>query len=157
MDEPRFLINGTEYPVPSRASLTLDEHVIFHEWTGMHLEEIDDTPVNALMIGAFMQIAYLRANVDTPPHVARRLVGGSNFEEALSAMAASEEEADPSPPEQGQSVNEPPALPESRSSSPPTSGTDSTTPSATPANGQPDSGQPASATLPTLAPETWVA
>ncbi len=157
MDEPRFLINGTEYPVPSRASLTLDEHVIFHEWTGMHLEEIDDTPVNALMIGAFMQVAYQRANPDVSSALARKLVGGSNFEEALSAMSAAELEAEPDPPEPSLSVNEQHAKPESRSSSPPISGTDSTTPSGTPTNGRQDSGQPASAMPATLAPETWVA
>ncbi len=150
MDEPCFVIGGESYPVPTRESLDLDEHVIFYEWTGVDLETIDDTPVNGRMIGAFMQMAYMRANPGVSPQLARKLIGKSNFEAAIAAFAASEQEDDASPPEQRQSGDGQPGSPVSRSFSQPTSGTDSTTSSDPPANGHPDSGVLQSATSATF-------
>ncbi len=145
MNEPRFRIDGADYPVPGRASLNLDEHVIFHEWTNLTLEEIDDTPINALMIGAFMQIAYLRANPDMSPQLARKMIGKANLEEALSAMAAAEQEDDPVPLEQTPSAPEPNASPGNSGSSPSISGEGSTTRSDPPASPPSFGGTPPSA------------
>ncbi len=141
MPDPRFVIGGTEYPVPTRSSLDLDEHVIFYDWTGMHLEGIDEVQVNALMIGAFMQIAYLRANPDVSPSTARKIVGKSNYEAALAALTEEDEE---SPPAQSLSEKEPPARPENSVGSPSISGPDSTTLSDLPANGHSSGGAPVS-------------
>ncbi len=144
-DEPYFLIGGDHYAIPTRESLTLDEHVVFFEWTGVDLETIDDTPVNSRMIGAFMQMAYQRANPDVPSQLARRLIGKSNFEQAVAAFAAAEVD-DASPPEQSATGQGPPESPEDSVSSQPTSGTDSMSSSDTPMSDPTNGGQPPSGT-----------
>ncbi len=136
MPEPKFVIDGTEYPVPTRPSLNLDERVIFHEWTGISLEDLDDVPVTDLMLGAFMQMAFMRGNPDVSGVVARKIIGKTNFEEAMAVLiAAAADEDDASPPELPKSEREPSGSPPSSGSSPSTSGVGSTTPSATPGNG----------------------
>ncbi len=156
-DEPYFLIGDDKFAIPARESLTLDEHVVFFEWTGVDLESIDDTPVNSRMIGAFMQMAYQRANPDVPSQLARRLIGKANFEQAVSAFAAAEQEDDVSPPEQRQSGDGQSGSPGNSASSQPTSGTDSTTSSDPPAEDQPNTGIPRSATSATFDHLTSVA
>ncbi len=145
MDGPRFVIDGTEYPVPSRPSLNLDERVIFYEWTGLSLESIDDVPITDLMVGAFMQMAYMRGNPDVSAIVARKIVGKTNYETALAALAESEQEADASPPELPKSEPEPSVSLENSGSSQSISGDDSTTSSGTPENARQGSGTPLSA------------
>ena len=140
MTTPVFVIDGTEYPVPERPSLNLDERVIFYEWTGVSLETIDDTPINDLMVGAFMQMAFMRGNPDVSATVARRIIGKTNFESALAALVASEQEEDADPPELSASVNEQPVSLANSESSPSISGDDSTKSSDTQANGQHASG-----------------
>lgn len=150
-DDPYFLIGGDQYAIPTRESLTLDEHVVFFEWTGVDLETIDDTPVNSRMIGAFMQMAYQRANPDVPSQIARRLIGKSNFEQAVAAFAAAETEADDvGPPELSSTPPGPPGSPGNSGSSQPISGTGSTTRSDTPVNTQPNGGTPPSDTSATF-------
>ena len=145
MDGPRFVIDGTEYPVPSRPSLNLDERVIFYEWTGLSLESIDDVPITDLMVGAFMQMAYMRGNPDVSAIVARKIVGQTNYETALAALVESEQEADASPPELPKSEHDPSGSLENSGSSPSISGDGSTTFSGTQENARQASGTPLSA------------
>ncbi len=145
MPELKFVIDGTEYAVPERASLNLDERVIFYEWTGMSLEAVDDTPITDLMVGAFMQMAFMRGNPDVSSTVARRIIGKTNFEQALAALVAAEQEDDQVPLEQKPSGPEPSGSLESSGSSPSISGDGSMTSSDTRANGHSTSGTPLSA------------
>ncbi len=135
MAEPKFVIDGMEYAVPERPSLNLDERVIFHEWTGMSLEEIDDVPISDLMLGAFMQMAFMRGNPDVSGVVARKIIGKTNFEEAMAVLIAAAGEDDASPPELPKSEPEQSGSPPNSESSPSTSGVGSTTRSDTPGNG----------------------
>ncbi len=143
MEAPRFVINGTDYPIPQIDSFTIDECGIFHDWTNVHVEEIEDTPVNSMMIAAFMQIAYMRGNPGMVPAVAKRMVGQSNLVEAMGAFAETQED-DASPPELTKSEHEQSGSPPSSASSPSTSGDGSTTRSDTPADGQSSGGTPPS-------------
>ncbi len=148
--ELQFRIDGENYPVPTRESLNLDEHVLFYEWTGVDLESIDDQPVNARMIGAFMQMAYMRANPEVPSHLARRLIGKSNFESAMAAFAAADSEDDAGPPAPGSSESVQPGSAGSSGSPQGSSGTDSTMSSGQPTSRPVDSGQQPSATSATF-------
>jgi hypothetical protein len=142
-DEPRFLINGAEYEIPLFETFTIDECRVFYDWTKVHVEDVDETPVNSQMIAAFMQIAYMRGNPGIKEQTARSLVGASNFADALERFnAATEEDADP--PAQTPSEQKPNESPGAANDSPPSSGTDSTTPSDTPANVHSLGGSPAS-------------
>ncbi len=144
MDTPRFKIDGTEYPIPQIDSFTIDECGIFHEWTHVHVEEIEDTPVNSMMIAAFMQIAYMRGNPGMAAAVARKMVGQSNLVEAMGAFSLEQEE-DAVPLELPRSEPEQSGSPPSSGSSQSTSGDASTTRSATQANGQTSGGTQPSA------------
>ncbi len=143
MDTPTFRIDGTEYPIPQIDSFTIDECGIFHDWTHVHVEEIEDMPVNSMMIAAFMQIAYQRGNPSMPPAVARKQVGQSNLVEAMGAFAETQED-DPVPLELPKSEPEQSASPPSSESSQSTSGDDSTTRSDTPVDDQKSGGTPPS-------------
>ncbi len=144
MDTPRFKIDGTEYPIPQIDSFTIDECGIFHDWTNVHVEEIQDTPVNSMMIAAFMQIAYMRGNPGMAPAVARKMVGQSNLVEAMGAFSLDQEE-DVRPPELPKSEHgHGESLPSSESS-PSTSGVGSMTRSETQENGQTSGGTQPSA------------
>ncbi len=138
-DTPRFVIDGTEYAIPGIDSFTIDECGIFHEWTHVHIEEIEATPVNSMMIAAFMQIAYMRGNPGMAPGIARKMIGQSNLVEAMGVFALDQEE-DARPPELPKSEPEPSGSPPNSESSPSISGVGSTTRSATQENGQTSGG-----------------
>ncbi len=143
-DAPRFVIDGASYPIPDRDSFSIGEYRIYHEWTGMHMEDIDDTRVNSFVVGAFMQVAYMRANPGINPQVAQQAVENSNYVEQIKELAKAEED-DVRPPELTKSEHDQSGSPHETRSSPSTSGDDSTTHSDGLASVRTDGGTPPSA------------
>lgn len=142
-----FKINGADYSTGDIGefitSWSIDECGIYHQWTGEFAENIAETSVNSLFIAACMQIAYQRGNPTMTTQAARKAVGESNLNEALTAFNdAAEQEEDARPPARRLSVIEQNGSPENTLASQRSSGTDTTEHSATPANAPQASGSP---------------
>ena len=134
MPDLTFKIDGHEYPTGDigefLGSFNIDECKIYHDWTGDYYENIGEAEVNGLMIAAFMQIAYMRQNPAVSAQAAQKLVGKSNFADALADFNAAAED-DASPPPQRQDANELTASPGNEPESKQSSGDGSTASSVT--------------------------
>ena len=91
----RFVIDATDYPVPSLDSLDTDEGQLLYDLSGLGVEDFvfadDDGEAAAELerklrnpgfIRALMQIAYQRGNPGIKPATARSVIGKSNLLEA---------------------------------------------------------------------------
>lgn len=142
-----FHIDGAEYPIPTLASLNMDEAVVFYEHNGYPVEDLWSTPDteeeaterlerlrHPAVVRTMLHVAYLRGNPEATRRHIDKVVGQVPLVMALSAfIGGDEEEADGRPLER---TSEP-----SRSSTgssldaPPPSGSSSETSSATPDSG----------------------
>lgn len=97
MDGIVFKIDGEEYPFDSADSLTMDEAIILHDYSGLTLDQLVDIEgFNPKVIAAFMHIAVLRRKPDLKQAQIRKLVGAVKIEDLEGAFE--EAEAEPGPP-----------------------------------------------------------
>lgn len=92
MTEPRFVIDGQEYPVPNLSNLTMGEALIVEDYSGLGLDELVDGGLKPSVIAALMHVAYTRENPDVPKRQVRELVEASNLMDAVARLEAEEEE-----------------------------------------------------------------
>ena len=102
MADAGFLIDGTQYDVPSLDSLNMDEAQILYDTSGLVLEDFavdEDDPEatgklqknlrNPGFIRALMIIAYLRGNGGVSRAKAEAIIGSSNLVSAIEAFVSS--------------------------------------------------------------------
>lgn len=105
MTEAGFVIDGTTYEVPSPSSFDMDEAEIFHQNSGLLVEDIwlDDLKFHDLLkregfLTALVIIAYRRGNPDVPADQIRARVGKLNrmelFASTVTSLVGVEEDGD---------------------------------------------------------------
>jgi hypothetical protein len=155
MMEPKFVIQGKDYPVPDWATFTMDESIVLYDHAGLTLDQADeDTRFTPGLVLALATIALMRGNPGMSRKQAEKIVGAIPLLDALEHMADGDdedEEDDAGPPARliG-SDGEPPSSPASNAATPNDSGTAGETGSdALPASPPPTPiGTPPSATPP---------
>lgn len=146
-DDPHFVIQGVDYPVPTWDTFTLDESEILYDRAKLTLADIDeDLKMSPGLISALLVVAYLRGNPNAPRARAERIVGAMKMTDVLDQMIP-DGDADV-PPSQPPTPDEP----ESEPASTPSSGDDSGNDSENSAGPPDPTGTSGSDTLPTLAP-----
>jgi hypothetical protein len=160
MAEPKFVIQGKDYPVPDWASFTMDESMILYELAGLTLDQADeDTGFTPGLLKALLTIAYMRGNPTASRKLADKVTGAIPMLDALEHVAdgaGEDDEDDAGPPARlTGSGGEPPSSPASNAATLADSGTasetDSDGPQVSPA--PTPIGTPPSATPPMLAQE----
>jgi hypothetical protein len=111
--EPKFVIQGVDYEVPSWMSFTLDESEILSAKTGMTLDQIDeDIKISPGLLSTMMIVAYMRGNPNVTRARAEKIIGGIKLVDAIEHLATGEDDADVPP-----SVTPTPDEPENASES----------------------------------------
>jgi hypothetical protein len=138
-EEPKFVIDGTEYPIPELDDFTMGEALVLYDYTGLSIDQVDEDAPRMPLVAAFMHIAYQRGHPDASDAKVKRLVRDSNLQVALERFSVEEE--DVRPPDQPPSEQ-----PEKPFGSEHDSGSASTNGSTEPATGQSLTGTPGSDT-----------
>lgn len=123
MAEPTFRIEGREYPIPTQETLTMDEAVLIHDYSGITLDQIPQQPGNPKVLKALVHIAYQRGHPDADQDVIRDMIGMVTLVDLLGAVEEEDDAVPPAPTTSESSA--------SSSDSPPSSGDDSSEPSTT--------------------------
>jgi hypothetical protein len=107
MAEPKFVIQGVDYPVPDWFSFTMDESEILHYKTGLTLDQIDeDIKFSPGLLSTLMIVAYMRGNPGAPRARAEKIVGGIQLTEVIETLFPDDEvEEDAGPPSQEPSAS----------------------------------------------------
>jgi len=99
MAEPKFVIQGSDYPVPEWISFTMDESEILYDKAKMTLDQADEDLVfTPGLLSALMLIAYMRGNPGVSRKNAERVIGAVALADAIEHLAGDEEEEDAGPP-----------------------------------------------------------
>ena len=129
MAEPKFVIQGTDYPVPEWISFTMDESEILYDKAKMTLDQADEDLVfTPGLLSALMLIAYMRGNPGVSRKHAEKIIGAVALADAIEHLAGDEEEdaGPPSPaPNETASLGEPGKNDESQPSTGEPGGNDS--------------------------------
>jgi hypothetical protein len=123
MAEPKFVIQGSDYPVPEWISFTMDESEILYDKAKMTLDQADEDLVfTPGLLSALMLIAYMRGNPGVSRKRAEMIIGAVPLADAIEHLAGEEEEEDAGPPSLAPSETESPGENESSDESPPSTG-----------------------------------
>jgi hypothetical protein len=123
MAEPKFVIQGSDYPVPEWISFTMDESEILYDKAKMTLDQADEDLVfTPGLLSALMLIAYMRGNPGVSRKRAEMIIGAVPLADAIEHLAGEEEEEDAGPPSPAPSETESPGENESSGESPPSTG-----------------------------------
>jgi hypothetical protein len=99
MAEPKFVIQGSDYPVPEWISFTMDESEILYDKAKMTLDQADEDLVfTPGLLSALMLIAYMRGNPGVSRKRAEMIIGAVPLADAIEHLAGEEEEEDAGPP-----------------------------------------------------------
>ncbi len=111
MAEPKFVIQGVDYPVPEWISFTMDESEILYDKAKMTLDQADEDLVfTPGLLSALMLIAYMRGNPGVTRARAEKIIGAVPLADAIEHLAGEQEEdaGPPSPaPTETSSLGEP--------------------------------------------------
>jgi hypothetical protein len=122
MAEPKFVIQGSDYPVPEWISFTMDESEILYDKAKMTLDQADEDLVfTPGLLSALMLIAYMRGNPGVSRKRAEMIIGAVPLADAIEHLAGEEEE-DAGPPSPAPSETESPGESESNDESQPSTG-----------------------------------
>lgn len=153
--EPKFVIQGVDYPVPEWVSFTMDESVILYEKAGMTLDQADDDIVfTPGLLAALMLIAYMRGNPGVSRKAGEKIIGSIPMVDAIEHLAGEPEDDDVGPPSQTPSETEPLGEPARNDESTPSSGDVGENGSVTQDESHLVTGMPVSATPPISDPVT---
>jgi hypothetical protein len=120
--EPKFVIQGSDYPVPEWISFTMDESEILYDKAKMTLDQADEDLVfTPGLLSALMLIAYMRGNPGVSRKRAEMVIGAVPLADAIEHLAGDEEE-DAGPPSPAPSETASPGEPASSDESPPSTG-----------------------------------
>ena len=123
MSEPKFVIQGSDYPVPEWISFTMDESEILYDKAKMTLDQADDDLVfTPGLLSALMLIAYMRGNPGMSRKNAEKVIGAVPLADAIEHLAGEDEEEDAGPPSPAPSVTPAPGEPEKNDESQPSTG-----------------------------------
>lgn len=123
MAEPKFVIQGSDYPVPEWISFTMDESEILYDKAKMTLDQADEDLVfTPGLLSALMLIAYMRGNPGVSRKRAEMIIGAVPLADAIEHLAGEDEEEDAGPPSPAPSEIETPGETESNDESPPSTG-----------------------------------
>ncbi len=130
--EPKFVIQGSDYPIPDWISFTMDESEILYDKAGVTLADVDeDTRFTPGLLAALMIVAYMRGNPSVSRKAAEAVVGGIVLADAIEHLFPdSEDEA--GPPSPAPSETESPGATERSDGSEPSHGDSSQNDSVTP-------------------------
>ena len=99
MADPKFVIQGTDYPVPEWISFTMDESEILYDKAKMTLDQADEDLVfTPGLLSALMLIAYMRGNPGVTRARAEKIIGAVPLADAIEHLAGEDEEEDAGPP-----------------------------------------------------------
>lgn len=91
----QFEIDGKEYPIPDIETLNMDEAMIMYDYSGMTIDEIDETiGLHPGLIAGFMHVSYSRKNPGASKAAVTRLIRGANMMDAVKQFAKKAEEAE---------------------------------------------------------------
>jgi hypothetical protein len=123
MAEPKFIIQGSDYPVPEWISFTMDESEILYDKAKMTLDQADEDLVfTPGLLSALMLIAYMRGNPGVSRKRAEMVIGAVPLADAIEHLAGEDEEEDAGPPSPAPSETASPGEPASSDESPPSTG-----------------------------------
>jgi hypothetical protein len=123
MAEPKFVIQGSDYPVPEWISFTMDESEILYDKAKMTLDQADEDLVfTPGLLSALMLIAYMRGNPGVSRKRAEMIIGAVPLADAIEHLAGEDEEEDAGPPSPAPSEIETPGEPEKNDESKPSTG-----------------------------------
>jgi hypothetical protein len=123
MAEPKFVIQGSDYPVPEWISFTMDESEILYDKAKMTLDQADEDLVfTPGLLSALMLIAYMRGNPGVSRKRAEMVIGAVPLADAIEHLAGEDEEEDAGPPSPAPSETNLPGESESNDESPPSTG-----------------------------------
>ena len=96
---PTFLIDGSEYPLPEMATVTLDEAITIYNYSSLTIDQLEDVEgLHPGVIAALMHISIARQDPSLKPSAVKKLVQNSNLFDVLKNLE--EQEAETSPPSQ---------------------------------------------------------
>lgn len=122
MAEPKFVIQGVDYPVPDWFSFTMDESEILYDKTKLTLDQIDeDIKFSPGLLATLMIVAYMRGNPGAPRSRADKIIGQIQLTDVIETLFPDEEE-DAGPPSPASSATEPLDVNARNGGSEPTSG-----------------------------------
>jgi hypothetical protein len=87
MADTQMTIDGVDYDWPQLDSFNIRESRWWYEWTGFSVESVGEHEFTSNWVGAFIQIAYARANPGTPPQKARDFAEEINYMGVLTDVA----------------------------------------------------------------------
>lgn len=98
-EEPKFVIQGSDYPVPDWISFTMDESEILYDKAKITLADVDeDTPFTPGLLSSLMIVAYMRGNPGMSRKAAEAVVGQIVMAEAIEHLFPKSDEDDAVPP-----------------------------------------------------------
>jgi hypothetical protein len=93
----KLKFGGEEYDYVEFGTLTLDEALVLHEYSGLTLDQVQDAGFHPGLIGALIHISVARGNPDIRKQDLRKKVG-ADLEQVFEDVAVDEEEDDARPP-----------------------------------------------------------
>lgn len=122
--EAKFVIQGSDYPVPEWITFTMDESEILYDKAKMTLDQADEDLVfTPGLLSALMLIAYMRGNPGVSRKRAETIIGAVPLAEAIEHLAGgTDEEEDAGPPSPAPSETESPGEPGKNDASPASTG-----------------------------------
>lgn len=124
--EPKFVIQGQDYPVPEWITFTMSESEILYDKAHMTLDQADEDMVfTPGLLSALMLIAYMRGNPGVSRKRAELIIGAVPLAEAIEHLAGEDDpEEDAGPPSPAPSEIESPGESAKTDESEPSTGSD---------------------------------
>jgi hypothetical protein len=107
----KLKFGGEEYDYVEFGTLTIDEALVLHEYSGLTLDEVGDAGFHPGLIGALIHISVARGNPDIRQQDLRKLVGKlrmADLEQVFEDVAVEDEADDARPPASPGPSGEPP-------------------------------------------------